>query len=126
MDRTFLFISNLWNAFIHYFLTFPFKCSHFQPFNPEVRKCHDFLMSNAGICTANNFYPSECQQNANSEKFANDFVQLFVIRLLRRSPEKCRHFIECKDTHFSQISQVFLGKSVFTKILRRAQSDTNR
>ena len=82
-------------------------------------------MANDGNFDTSNFYPSECQQNTDFRKFANDLLLSSAIRVLRRSLAKNRHFIEGKDTHFSQISQAIFEKLAFSKKLRRVKGAIN-
>ena len=66
--------------------------------------------------SAQNIIVSDYQVDANPKKFANDWASVHAIRLLRRSHSIFHHFIGCKDSHFSQISQANGQKSYFCEV----------
>ena len=64
-------------------------------------------MSNAGFSRALKQHVTDCQADAIFEKFANGKATFFENGDLRKTASQNPHFIVCKITHFSQMSQAF-------------------
>ena len=74
-------------------------------------------MSNVGFLKHQNLHHNDYQTDATPKKFANDISSVSCSWLLRKSHSIFCHFIGCKDSHFSQISQAFLSFSSLSRII---------
>jgi len=59
--------------------------SHLDILSQKVRKCHDFLMSNAGFSKTRKRHIADCQADAVLKKFANGKSVFFEKGDLRKT-----------------------------------------
>ena len=106
---------------VHPFIAQPLRhsCPKISQMSPYCDvKCWKFLRSKLPLrCLS-----AKCE----SKKVRKWLAGTSEIVLLRKTVSRNRHFIVCKSTHFSQMSQAFSPKNTFANYLRAAQNRKKR